>query len=163
MKKVLFSLLAVMFIMASCGGPSAVEFNDAIVTEQKKLYEAGIEFGKKLSDAMTSQSYSNMGAVCDSIVAKIDEGTAVVKDLKTPSGGEKFKEATLDSFQSEKKQFLSIKDKLSKLNSESTTDDVNAFIQSFNEILVESNAKTEAFMTAQKEFAKEKGITLVNK
>lgn len=160
MKKVLFSLLAVMFVMASCGGADPVKFNDAIVNEQKALTTAANNFGVELGKAMATQSFDGLNVASDSLVAKMDKSIETIKGLSTPSGGEKFKEAAIDAFEFQKKQILSIKDKATTITPESSVEDVNSFIQLCNDIMTEAKTKEEALIATQKEFAKEKNIMI---
>lgn len=154
MKKVLFSLLAVMFIMASCGGPSAVEFNDAIVKEQSTMVSAMNKFYGSV------ESPEKIKTEGDSLIAKLDASINAIKNLKTPSGGEKFRDTAVEYFESIKSASSTIIEKASTLNENSTQEDLNAYMQVITTVVKDAEEKEDALKAVQKEFAKEKNIMI---
>jgi hypothetical protein len=156
MKKVLFSLVTVMLILTSCGA-DAVKFNDAIVKEQKALEVSVMEYNSKLQTMNVSpESFKELG---DSLLMKIDKSIDVIKGLNTPSGGEKFKESTLVYFESAK-QLVEMGNKAKSLGTEPTEEQAMAFMQEMTAMQNDMVGKENAFLAAQKEFAKEKNMKL---
>ena len=158
MKKVLFSLLTVMLVLTSCGA-DAVKFNDTIV-EQEKALEAPIrEYANKLGQAIATNTVADIKPLGDSLLAKIDKSIEVIKGLDVPSGGEKFKETSIEYFESAKK-IVTLGNKAESLGSQPTEEQATAFFTEFNEMVKQVSEKADAFLTVQKEFAKEKGMEL---
>jgi len=158
MKKVLFSLLAVTFLLTSCG-PDAVKFNDSIVKEQTTMISALQDYGNKLSQASSNNSFGEVKTLGDSLLIKIDKSIEVIKGLSTPSGGEKFKESAVDYFESAKKM-VTLGDKAVALGEEPTQEESVAFFTEYGNIVKEVTDKENAFLAAQKEFAKDKKMEL---
>lgn len=158
MKKVLFSLVTVMLILTSCGA-DAVKFNDTIINEEKSLEAPITEYGTKLGQAIATNTVADIKPLGDSLLAKIDKSIEVIKGLTAPSGGEKFKEASIEYFESAKK-FVIFGNKAESLGSEPTEEQATAFYEEFGKIEKEITEKTNAFLAAQKEFAKEKNMKL---
>ncbi len=158
MKKVLFSLLTMMLILTSCGA-DAVKFNDTIVKEEKSLEVPLIAYSSKLGQSMSSNSYEGIKDLGDSLLLKIDKSIEVVKNLTAPSGGDKFKETSIEYLESIKK-IVTIGNKAESLGSEPTDEQVSALNEEYEQITKEITEKTNAYLTTQKEFAKEKGMKL---
>lgn len=158
MKKVLFSLLTMMLILTSCGA-DAVKFNDTIVNEERSLEAPITAYSNKLGQSMTSNSYEGIKDLGDSLLLKIDKSIEVIKNLKAPSGGDKFKEISIEYFESAKK-IVTLGNKAESLGSEPTDEQVAAFNQEYENMTKEIAEKTNAYLAAQKEFAKEKGMKL---
>lgn len=158
MKKVLFSLLTMMLILTSCGA-DAVKFNDTITKEQASMVTALHDYSDKLQQASSSNSFSDVKAAGDSLLIKLDKSIEAIKGLSTPSGGEKFKEAAIDYFESIKK-VVSIGEKASSLGNDPTEEQANAFYEEYSNVVKEVTEKENAVHTIQKEFAKEKGMKL---
>lgn len=155
MKKLLFTILtASLVLLVSCGGPSAVEFNDSIVKEQTKLISTINTYSTQFGVALSTNSFAELKAPADSLNAQIDRSVAAIKDMKTPSGGEKFKESTITYFESMKKM-----GEFSQINA---SDSVNGeeIMTKFQSILEEVTKNENAFLAAQKEFAKDKNMGL---
>lgn len=153
MKKLLFAVFATSFLLMSCGGPSAVEFNDAIVNEEVKLSSYLEDIGTKLGEAISTSSEADIKSLSDSLISKVDQSVAFVNNLKTPSGGEKFKEAAIAYFESAKGVT-----ELADMGSLDTPEAQQAFIDKYNSILENISEKNKAVSAAQQEFAKEKGM-----
>ncbi|MDR1707007.1 MAG: hypothetical protein LBR46_03295 [Prevotella sp.] len=158
MKKVLFSLFVVMVTFASCG-TDAVKFNDTIVNEERSLEAPITEYSNKLGQAMASNSYEGIKELGDSLLLKIDKSIEVIKNLKTPSGGEKFKETSIEYFESAKK-IVALGNKAESLGSEPTEEQVTAFSEEYGNMIKEIAERTNAYLAVQKEFAKEKNMKL---
>lgn len=158
MKKVLLSLVAVMFVLTSCG-PDVVKFNDSIIKEQAALEAPVMEYSNKLGQAMATNSQADIKPLGDSLLARIDKSIEVIKGLSTPSGGEKFKEAAVDYFESAK-GLVTIGEKSSSLGTEPTQEQITAFTTEFTDLVKKMTEKENAFLAAQKEFAKEKNMQL---
>ncbi|GAB6007928.1 LIC11966 family surface protein [Dysgonomonas reticulitermitis] len=158
MKKVLFSLVVVMLILTSCGA-DAVKFNDSIIKEQTSMFSAIEDYSNKLSQAATNNSFAEIKAVSDSLLTKLDKSIEVIKGLNTPSGGEKFKEAAIDYFESAKK-IITLGEKASSLGNEPTEEQATAFYEEYNNVVKDVTEKEAALLAVQKEFAKEKNMKL---
>lgn len=152
MKKLLFSIFAVTLLLTSCGGADPVKFNDTIVNEQMKLATYATEYGTKLGVAIATNSYADMKVTTDSLNTRIDRSISVIKDLKTPSNGEKFKEAAITYFESMKK--------IGTIGISSDSVDVEKVMADFQSIEAEVTKHENAFLEAQKEFAKDKNMQL---
>lgn len=158
MKKVLFSLVAMVLFFTSCGA-DVVKFNDTIIKEQISMVAALQDYSNKLQQASSKNSFSDVKSVGDSLLMKLDKSVEVIKGLNTPSGGEKFKEAAIDYFESAKK-IITVGEKASSLGNDPTQEQINAVYDEYNNILTEVTEKENAVRSTQQEFAKEKNIKL---
>ncbi|MFV0536663.1 MAG: hypothetical protein ACK5M3_04730 [Dysgonomonas sp.] len=158
MKKVLFSLLTMMLIFTSCGA-DAVKFNDTIVKEQVSLQAPFLDYCNKFGQAIATNSVADIKPLGDDLLKKIDANIEVIKGLSAPSGGEKFKDVAIEYFESAKK-IVTLQDQAGTLGDEPTEEQATAFTQEFNEVVKDMTEKEAAFHSAQKEFAKEKGMKL---
>ncbi|MDH6309260.1 hypothetical protein M2451_001831 [Dysgonomonas sp. PFB1-18] len=156
MKKVLFSLLASVLVLASCGGPSPVAFNDAITNANSVIMNVQSECQDAIAKSMENKDYSSIVAQTDSALAKIDAELAVVKALEVPKGGDAFKEAAVKTYESLRSMVETGK-KFSALNSESSEDDYNKIYKEYEGKMEESSKLFDELATAQMNYAKEAG------
>lgn len=158
MKKVLFSLLTVMLILTSCGA-DAIKFNDTIVDQQRALEVPFTQYANKLGQAIATNTVADIKPLGDSLLAKIDKSIEVIKALDVPSGGEKFKETSIEYFESAKK-IVTLGNKAESLGSQPTEEQATAFFTELTDMAKQVSEKKDAFLAVQKEFAKEKGMKL---
>ncbi|MFV0418600.1 MAG: hypothetical protein ACK5KT_07725 [Dysgonomonas sp.] len=156
MKKVLFSLLVLSLIIVSCGGPSPVKFNDALVKANTAIGNVGAAYQNDLSQAISSESFENIAVVTDSALAKIDAELEIVKALEAPKGGETFKAAALKSYES-LRTVVETSRKFAVLTKESTQEDFDKIEKEYDEKFDEYSKSFDELAKAQMDYAKEAG------
>lgn len=158
MKKVLFSLITLAFLVTSCG-PSVTVFNETIVKAHETALNAQNDFNTKLQDAVSADTYTSVKAAGDEAITKIDESITKVKDLGVPSGGEKLRDLSLEVFEMAK-QLVNVGVKFSALPEDASDDDKNKIIEEYSDLMDKASDKEDEMIKAQADFAAEKGITL---
>ncbi len=157
MKKVLFSLMAIAIVMASCSGISAVDYNDKVIDVQKEIAKEAEKFGKEVQRAMTTQKFENIKTAADSSLIVVDAQIAKLKDMEAPKGGEEFKDAAIKAFESYKVIFE--KGAAAATFTENTSqEEIAKFVQEFTAAATESDKLEKVARKAQKEFAEKNGI-----
>ncbi|WP_165025992.1 hypothetical protein [Dysgonomonas sp. ZJ279] len=160
MKKVLFSLVVAVAAFTSCSnGPSAIEFNDAIVNANAKIAQQQIEYDSKLTNAIESDSYSALKVENDSALARVDREIAIIKEMGTAKGGEAFKESALTTFDAVRK-LIEVGGKFSTLTENSTEEDFNKLIEEYNAQMNDYSTKVDAMGGIQAAFAKDQNYDL---
>lgn len=159
MKKSFFFTAILMLVLASCGGPNPITFNDSIVNQEKELEVPLTEYINKAMQEISTGSYDKAKVLGDSMILKIDKSIEVIKVLDTPKNGEKFKEVAIQYFESAK-ELVSFVNKAQSLGAEPTQEQYEAYYKEYEKIMKTVNDKTNDYMGAQKEFAKENNIIL---
>lgn len=157
MRKVLFSLLAVVAIMTSCSGISALDYNNKVIEVQTAIVQEANKFNSKIQAATAARDFSTLKAEADSSIAVIDAQIAKLKEIDPPSGGEEFKEAAVKAFESYKVIFEKGAS-AATFTEETTPEEINKFIKELTEAGQESDKLEDAARAAQKEFAEKNGI-----
>ena len=155
MKKILFSLLSVLFILTSCG-PDAVKFNDAIAKANEAITEVSVSYDGDLTDAIDNENFTAIAAKTDSALAKIDAEITIVKGLDVPKGGDKFKEAALKTYESLRSVVEAGKG-FATLTKESAIEDVTILQEAYQTKVDEYAKSFQELTTAQAEYAMESG------
>lgn len=161
MKKVLFSLLALTLVFASCGGPSPVAFNDALVKANTAIGDISNTYQNDLTQAINSESFENIAVLTDSALAKIDAELEIVRALEVPKGGDEFKSAALKSYENFR-ALVEAGKKFSTLTAESTQEDFEKIEKEYDGKFDEYSKSFDELSKAQMEYAKEAGYK-VNK
>jgi len=156
MKKVLISLLAVTFILVSCGGPSPTAFNDALVKANTEISNVSLTYQNELTKAIGSESFDNIIALTDTALAKIDAELTIVKGLEVPKGGDAFKAAAIKSYEG-LRAVVETGKKFSTLTAESTQEDFDSIESDYDSKLDEYSKSFDELSSAQMEYAKEAG------
>lgn len=157
MKKVLFTLVALAVIMASCSGISAIDYNNKVIEVQTEIVKEADKFSKKVQTVMQTQDFAAIKVEADSSLAVIDTQINKLKDIKAPSGGEDFKEAAIKAFESYKVIFEKGAS-ASTFTENSTPEELNKFIEEFTKAVEASDALEDKAREAQKAFAEKNGI-----
>jgi hypothetical protein len=155
MKKNLFYLLTVLFILSSCG-PDAVKFNDAIAKANAAITEVSVSYDGDLTNAVNNEDFASIAAKTDSALAKIDAEITIVKALDVPKGGDKFKEAALKTYESLRGVVEAGKG-LAALTKESAIEDMDKLQETYQAKVDEYSKSFEDLATAQMEYASEAG------
>ncbi|NDV96256.1 hypothetical protein D0T84_15245 [Dysgonomonas sp. 521] len=161
MKKLLFSLLAVGFILTSCGGTSPTKFNDAIVKANTNISNVGGTYMNTLSAALSSSSYDGIAAVTDSALVKIDAELAIVKALEVPKGGESYKDAAVKTYES-LRAFVESGKKFSTLTKDSSVEDINNVSAEYEAKMKVYTDSFDELTKAQVAYAEEAGYKIEN-
>jgi len=156
MKKVLFSLLASVLVLASCGGPSPVAFNDAITKANTVITNVSSDYQDAISKSMDNEDYASIVAQTDSALIKIDAELAIVKALEVPKGGDAFKDTAVKTYESLRSMVETGK-KVSTLHSESSEADYNAIYKEYEVKMDEYSKLFGELAAAQMSYAKEAG------
>lgn len=156
MKKVLFSLFALSLLIVSCGGPSPVKFNDALVKANTAIGDISATYQNDLTQAISSESFENIAVLTDSALAKIDTELEVVKALEAPKGGETFKDAALKSYESFR-ALVETGKKFSTLTKESTEEDFDKIEKEYGGQFDTYSKSFDELSKAQMDYAKEAG------
>ncbi|GAB6121819.1 hypothetical protein [Dysgonomonas termitidis] len=155
MKKNLFYLLTVLFILSSCG-PDAVKFNDAIAKANAAITEMSVSYDGDLTNAVNNEDFASIAAKTDSALAKIDAEITIVKALDVPKGGDKFKEAALKTYESLRGVVEAGKG-FAALTKESAIEDMDKLQETYQAKVDEYSKSFEDLATAQMEYASEAG------
>ncbi len=161
MKKVLFSLLAVVLVLTSCGGVDPVKFNDAIANANVKIVTVSDAYQNELGKALEADDYEVIAIQTDSALAKIDAEIAIVKALEVPKGGEAFKDAAIKSYES-LRAVVEAGKKFSTLTKESSEEEFSILEKEYDAKSTEYSNSFDALAIAQAEYAKDAGYK-VNK
>ncbi|WP_029904664.1 hypothetical protein [Prevotella sp. 10(H)] len=156
MKKITLSLLAVLFVFASCGGPDAVKFNDAIAKANATITQVSVSYDSDLTSAVNTENYEAIAAKTDSALAKIDAEITIVKALDVPKGGADFKEAALKTYESLRGVVEAGKG-FASLTKDSAPEDVSKLQETYQAKVDEYSKSFESLTAAQLEYAKEAG------
>lgn len=156
MKKVLFSLLVLSLLIVSCGGPSPVKFNDALVQANTAIGDVSMTYQNDLTQAIDSESYESITAMTDSALAKIDAELEIVKVLEVPKGGDAFKAAALKSYESFR-SLVETGKKFATLTKESTQEDFEKIETEYDGKFDEYSKTFDELSKAQLDYAKEAG------
>ena len=160
MKKVFFSLLAVIAIMTSCGGINAVDYNNKVVEIQNNIVKEATRFSNEVQKVAQTRDFSSIRVEADSSLAVIDAEVAKLKEMDAPSGGEEFKEAVIKAFESYKNVFE--KGAAASTFTESTTqEELIKYVNDFTAAVNESTELENQAKEAQKAFAEKHGITVL--
>lgn len=155
MKRILFSLLTVLFVLTSCG-PDAVKFNDAIAKANVAITEVSVSYDGDLTNAVNNEDFASIAAKTDSALAKIDAEITIVKALDVPKGGDKFKEAALKTYESLRGVVEAGKG-FATLTKESAIEDVNKLQETYQAKVDEYSKSFQELAVAQAQYAAEAG------
>ncbi|MBB4035962.1 copper chaperone CopZ/predicted small lipoprotein YifL [Dysgonomonas hofstadii] len=156
MKKVLFSLFAVMMVFASCGGPDPVKFNDALSKANTEITNVSTEYQDAIAKLIEDTNFSAITAQTDSALAKINKEIDIVKALEAPKGGDAFKEAAIKTYEG-LRSVVETGKKFSSLTAESTDVDLENITNEYDAKIDEYSKLFDALVNAQAEYAKEAG------
>lgn len=101
MKRRIISLIAIVcFFATGCKSKKAMDYNDMIVREQKKLAESMDEEGPELRGYFANYAYDSIASVSNRMEARINAIIAEVNKAPVPnvSQGLNFKKAALQYF-----------------------------------------------------------------
>ena len=160
MKKVLFSLLVVVFALTSCGGPNAIKFNDAIVKANNELGEVFTDYSREMGKLSNAEDFSKMVAISDTALAKLNEKLEIVKNLEAPKSGEEFKAAAIEMYEY-CKVILETGKKFATLTEESSVDEYNKILKEFNDHLSSYDDLVRKTRKAQAKFAEENNFRVI--
>lgn len=155
MKKILFSFLAVLLVLTSCG-PDPVKFNNTITKANATITEISVSYDSDLSNAVSNGNFAAIAAKTDSALAKIDAEITIVKALDIPKGGDKFKEAALKTYESLRGVVEAGKG-FATLTQESAIEDVTKLQETYQAKVDEYSKSFQDLATAQMEYAAEAG------
>jgi len=156
MKKVLFSLFAVMVVMASCGGADPVKFNDALSKANTEISDVSTDYQNTIMKSMESGDFASITTQTDSALAKIDKEIDVVKALEVPKGGDAFKEAAIKAYES-LREVVETGRKFSVLTAESTEEDIMKISTEYDKKIDGYSELFNDLVKAQADYAKEAG------
>ncbi|MEI7471580.1 MAG: hypothetical protein WCJ85_04935 [Chitinophagaceae bacterium] len=91
----LFLLLSLFFISCSNG---ALQYNNKLVDIQKQVEPRFTAFGNKMEAIGDSSNFKDLEKEASSLIVFIDEKTNQMMELKTPKGGEEFRNSLIDQF-----------------------------------------------------------------
>lgn len=91
----LFLLLSLFFISCSNG---ALQYNNKLVDIQKQVEPRFTAFGNKMEAIGDSSNFKDLEKEASSLIVFIDEKTNQMTELKTPKGGEEFRNSLIDQF-----------------------------------------------------------------
>ncbi|NDV79398.1 hypothetical protein [Dysgonomonas sp. 511] len=153
MKKVLFSLIAVATFFVACG-PSPVAFNDAIVNANTNITKIGEDYQNEVSKSMQNSNFADVAAQTDSALVKINAEIDKVKALEVPKGGDAFKEAAVNTYES-LRDMVEIGRKFGTLTAESDASELNKIVDEYNAKMEEYTKHFNDLSQAQMDFAEE--------
>lgn len=167
MKRIHFLIISSLFFvfLAACGPTKedAIDYNDAIIAEQKAI----LEKENQLINTIANNQQDQIKKVHKELIDQIDNSIKTIKELKGHSQFDNFKKATVDLFETYKSV---VKNEYSKVIEIAMLPDEEYTQEADDEIMEVSgqiDSKLEKalndFGAAQEEFAKELGFQLRNK
>lgn len=159
MGKVLFSLLALMLFFISCGRPSSITFNDALVKANAAISNISVSYQNSFAKAIESESYEDITALTDSTLVKIDQGLDFVKALKVPEGGAVFKATALKSYENFR-DLVETSKKFATLTKESIPEDFDKIGEEYSDKFEEYSKSFDELIKVQMDYANEVGCNV---
>jgi hypothetical protein len=147
-------LLAIVFFSCSNG---ALQFNNKLVEIQKQVEPKFTAFGNKMEAIGDSSNFKDLKSDAVSLISFIDTKTNEMMELKTPKGGEDFKNSLIDQF----KFVKNIAQKCIILGNDTTSAETKMSIgMEFMNSEKEANELENKTIKAQKDFADKNGFKI---
>ncbi len=146
--------LSVFFFSCSNG---ALQFNNKLVEIQKQVEPKFTAFGNKMEAIGDSSNFKDLKSDAIGLISFIDAKTNEMMELKTPKGGEDFKNSLIDQF----KFVKNIAQKCIILGNDTTSAETKMAIgMEFMNSEKEANELENNTIKAQKTFADKNGFKI---
>lgn len=160
MKKFLFLLLPLSIILSSCG-TDPIKYNDQLVQYIGSSGQRIINLNNEINNLFNGEDHTKLKEYTTATIDSLKSDIKDINDLKKPEGADEFQNAVITYIESLISNAETMEEQYSKITEETTDEEfeeLNKYILNSKKIY---NEKFEEVISAQKSFAKEKNIDLV--
>lgn len=160
-----FFVLVIAIAAAACSGKKSltpVQINQKFVGINDTLRSYGNAFAQKFRTAMTTKDFSDVAADRPKIEGFIKTKQKELREMKDVKGSGDFRKAMLGFLDYQMRMCNTMFDGTDKLSTNSSEDDINAFVNKLMEMGKEENERLKEVRETQQAFAKKNNITIIN-
>jgi hypothetical protein len=160
MKRAIFCLSFVFFLLAGCTSPNIMKLNDTIVKANEDLRVASEVFNKKF-EGVADHNYTTLEPERQKMVSLIDQKLSEVSALKADMpGGEDFRNAFEDYYKFEKDIYNTEFKSICELTGNGDEDKLTEIATEMKVKTSKEDAMEQNIHTQQENFAKKNNLKL---
>lgn len=159
MIKKIYLALTILLLITSCKGVDSAVWDQEIVNNYNLAVEEIANFEElisleKVGDPDAIKSILTQGT---SILDQLELATTSINEKEIPKGGEEYKTAILEVFESMKEQ-ISVGLKFTNITNENAEAEIEKYAERYDSASSATARKVNSFTRIQQDFLKEKGI-----
>lgn len=160
MRKIIFNITVLIFLLTGCSSQNVLKLNDAIVKANDEL-RIGSEGFNKQFEAVTNNNYTVLESERLKMVSLIDQKVKEVAAIKADMPeGEEFKNAFIDYYKFEKDIYESDLKKICLITGEGDTEKLSEITVQMSTKAKKEEAMEKNIHAEQERFAKKNNIKL---
>lgn len=159
MIKKIYLALTILLLITSCKGVDPVAWDQEIVNNYNLAINGIADFEELISLEKVGDpdAIKNVLTQGTATLNQLDLAITSVNEKEIPKGGEEYKDAILEVFESMKEQ-ISVGLKFTNITNENAEAEIEKYAEKYDSASSTTAKKVNSFTRIQEEFMKEKGI-----